>query len=799
MKFGQALIGALLLGMLALASSAYGISISVSSNAGGFTENINAGDGDSVFGSAVIGSESLSNSIKGRDSLKVSHWVSNTAGATAGTGADIRKAESYSYDYYLTPGPGFFWPASRYPVVSASETLDVTNAYYINAYANSFNAQGDSADVSTIVLDPEKKASLTGYSNKAVTSAKKAEASQKGESASAPTGFVQTEAGSRFNQLSIFPLELRAEEAEASTAVKTGSINGYSDQARALGDKLDASQHIEIASSSEINTISKSAFHSASLFRGLKKSVAGASTMSSGNLAGYDGMARVSKDQLEALQSGHIEGTFTGTAAASKASKTRVSNYGHEYDLDMQAKIEGGFPEVSGTLGYYVDDDNPGANRIQGAVDAAESGDAINVLPGTYFENVVVDKSLDVLGAGVGETVVDGNHKGSVFKIGETYSDIDLNLSGMTITNGSGTQDDPDEWFTSGGGIFNKGKMTIEDCLISGNSATYGGGVSNYGTATIAESRISDNSVIEYGGGVYNYYGAITMANSTISGNSAKSFFSGNGGGIYNYYGTTAVTNSTITGNSATWGGGIYNNGGTAMITNSKIAENSVDGWSGGVFNSGTATIIGSNISGNSVYDGVGGGVVNWAAATITIVDSNISANWGNGIWNDGVATIKDSIVSRNSGGNGGGVYSEGIATISGCTISGNSASVYYDGGGVCSYYGTTTITDSIISGNLAGNGGGVYNTGGTINISCSTISENVADQWGGGVANWGTADIADSSISGNLVYRDGGGIWNSGPAEIINSTISGNMAYEDGGGIYNPHFAVRPRQITYF
>ena len=77
MKIDRTLIGALLIGILVLSPSAYGITISVGGDAGGFTENINAGDKDAVYSSTVIAANSLSHSIEGSGNLKESHWVSN--------------------------------------------------------------------------------------------------------------------------------------------------------------------------------------------------------------------------------------------------------------------------------------------------------------------------------------------------------------------------------------------------------------------------------------------------------------------------------------------------------------------------------------------------------------------------------------------------------------------------------------------------------------------------------------------------------------------------------------------------
>ena len=73
---------------------------------------------------------------------------------------------------------------------------------------------------------------------------------------------------------------------------------------------------------------------------------------------------------------------------------------------------------------------------------------------------------------------------------------------------------------SSGGGIFNSGTLTVANSTISGNT---GGGIANGngGTLTVTNSTISGNTVVNYGGGIYNFAGTLTVTNSTIVRNTA--------------------------------------------------------------------------------------------------------------------------------------------------------------------------------------------------------------------------------------------------------------------------------------
>jgi Carboxypeptidase regulatory-like domain len=109
-------------------------------------------------------------------------------------------------------------------------------------------------------------------------------------------------------------------------------------------------------------------------------------------------------------------------------------------------------------------------------------------------------------------------------------------------------------------------------------------------------------------------------------------------------------------------------------------------------------------------------------------------------------------------------------------------------GGGILNF-GTTTISDCVITGNQTAPtnsyGGGIYNNGGTLTIVGSTVSNNIARfnafNNGGGISSQiGTLIVTNSTISGNTVNStaggNGGGIeLFSGNLIVTNSTISNN------------------------
>lgn len=349
-----------------------------------------------------------------------------------------------------------------------------------------------------------------------------------------------------------------------------------------------------------------------------------------------------------------------------------------------------------------------------------------------------------------------------------------------------------------GGGIYNdEGSVTVVNSTLSGNSADgSGGGIYNSGIMSLTNTLLSGNSTGERGGGIRNY-GVMTISNSTLSGNSADL----QGGGIYNHHGTMAIADSILSGNSADSdvegdGGGIYNNSGTMTVTDSALSDNSTRGGGGGIYNHGTLTLSNSILSGNSTSLGDGGGIFN-TYDTMTVTEStltnNSSGNRGGGIGIFyGSVTIIDSTLNGNSARYlGGGAFNTyGILTVTSSIVTSNSTN--YNGGGIAANYdGTTTVTDSTISDNLATyyggkQGGGIYSYDSTMTVIDSTLSGNSASGSGGGIYHrYGTVTVTNSTLNGNSA-EDGGGVYVylSDVAELVNTTVSNNEATIAGGNV---------------
>ncbi len=90
---------------------------------------------------------------------------------------------------------------------------------------------------------------------------------------------------------------------------------------------------------------------------------------------------------------------------------------------------------ASGATITVDDDGGQDHQKIQDAIDAASSGDVINVLSGLYEETLsIVGKTITLNGAGMDKTIINGSGKGVIcLSINTNYN----NISGFSIHNGS--------------------------------------------------------------------------------------------------------------------------------------------------------------------------------------------------------------------------------------------------------------------------------------------------------------------------------------------------------------------------
>jgi len=216
-----------------------------------------------------------------------------------------------------------------------------------------------------------------------------------------------------------------------------------------------------------------------------------------------------------------------------------------------------------------------------------------------------ITKNLTIQGPGAGQLTISGNDASRVF---EVAANTTVALSGLTISKGNApVAPSQIAGAGDGGGILNFGTLTVSDCTVSNNHATFdGGGIYNDGTATVSNTTVSAN---------YSLAGGISSA----------------GGGIYND-GRLTVTGGTISGNSSDRGGGIFN-ADTMTVSGGTLSGNSVDDVGGGIYNYGTAAVSGCYVQNNSVYYGGvqlphGGGIYNaGTAAALTVSGSTFSGN----------------------------------------------------------------------------------------------------------------------------------------------------------------------------
>jgi hypothetical protein len=248
---------------------------------------------------------------------------------------------------------------------------------------------------------------------------------------------------------------------------------------------------------------------------------------------------------------------------------------------------------------------------IQAAVNAAASGDVIEITPGTYVGDVnIVGKQLTLVGTGTlpGDVVVQGTGSGSVLDItgGADVSILNLNITGgvdqpagvgggVDIRNSDASLQGVaiiGNESNAGAGLFiDNGELVMNQCLLQGNAANGGGG-----GMYIQNSDADLTGVLVWNNTYSN--GAIFSLNSSVV--LDRSHFTGNSGtgAVLQASGTISgsaitVTNTVINANTGSGPIGVTEIS-AVKVFNCTVAENDSSSY-------GLASVSGEFIVGNTI------------------------------------------------------------------------------------------------------------------------------------------------------------------------------------------------------
>lgn len=376
-----------------------------------------------------------------------------------------------------------------------------------------------------------------------------------------------------------------------------------------------------------------------------------------------------------------------------------------------------------------TDPANP-CRTITYAIGQAVAGDTINVAAGTYTEaGISVNKNLTIAGAGMDSTTVQAhaNYGSASDRVFVIESGVTATIEKMTIRHGNIPGGMGSEY---GGGIYNGGTLTLNNCIVTRNVAGLeGGGIKNRGTLTLNNSTVSDNWAGAGSGGIVHgdgtmWWGTLTLNNSTVRNN-----WGGTGsGGIGLYGGTVTLNNSTVSGNSTGGpGGGIGGIGGPLTLNKSTVNGNTADSYGGGISmecQNCQATLENSTVSGNQAK-GDGGGIF-FKRTHVYGVVLNVTHS-----------TITDNVAdSDNNGGSGGGIWSGATGGYDPATVNYKSSII----AGNRRYTSNSDCSGSIFNTqgyNLLGSGGGCP-SGGTGDQTPTDAKLGLLDLNGGQVGGGG-------------------------------------------------------------
>ena len=386
---------------------------------------------------------------------------------------------------------------------------------------------------------------------------------------------------------------------------------------------------------------------------------------------------------------------------------------------------------------------------IQSAINAADPCDTILVAPGTYFEQLTIDKSISIVGAGVGATVLESpatllpDAYGNPWTI-ELGNAATATLAGFTLV------------------------VTLQ-CIgfvyAGGGIGVGGGAYLTLASAVVTTTGLPEGAACS--GGLYSYGTGIEFGLDSAVGSPPASALLGFG----------AVAGVTVSGfgflGPGVGVGGLSNSapGSSAILTMDRISSSGDDICPGSyglclpailVTNGGSATIDHSYLTG---LPGFG----------IDAVDVTGGAS----------ATITHNVIVANTMGNGVTVAFSASASIESNSIT---AGTSYNGGIAVLLYGSG---DATISHNLIGNFECAYNS---TQAAAGLCGPSYADQFqAGGIIAFGPAGTVVESY--NLVYNVDAAISGCANCLVTHNVIVNSYDYAlvctDGSCSFGPNLVL--------
>lgn len=452
-------------------------------------------------------------------------------------------------------------------------------------------------------------------------------------------------------------------------------------------------------------------------------------------------------------------------------------------------------------------------DSIQGAIEAADDGDTIDICPGVYLESLLIsDKSITLQSRdGLATTILKGDGLSVVRILGDQASRS--TVKGFTVREGAGSSSECEDSIgpTYGGGLcIRDASPTLRDLMVTRNQSDYGSGLYLANSAAVLENvSIITNLEAISGSGIYMTDSSPLLTDVNIERHSAA----GEGGALYLDHSSPTLKTVEMHQNSASKdGGALFALDSTLIFEEGSVTLNTaniVDGSRGGAFyfkNAAYVTLSNVTFEDHSA-NGKGGTLFFDQVAELKLTDVTIressSGGHGGAIFGQFATgassvvfqsvTISDAHADQNQGSEGGGIYFSNPNSVDwiGGSITGCSSA--YGGGLRINTVGNIELKDLTLADNQALNDGGGMHIGNAFTGSWThlTVTENRAGGGGAGMAltsfnTSGGVRLYNLLITQNIAAGSGGGmLLTDASPSIAQVTIADNIADQSGGGLY--------------